>query len=404
MSGTGWHARLGASPDVLVVGAGIVGAACARVLAREGLRVLIVDAAAGPGAFPGATGAGMGHVLVVDDDPHLLALTHYGRELWHGLAPRLPAAAQWHLAGTLWLAEDTVDMALARKKARMLHHAGITAHVVPAEDLRRLEPSLAADLAGGLRVPGDAIIYPPVAAHWLLQQAEHHGARTRFGTLVARVAAGGVQLCDGSYLAAGKVVCAAGIAALELLAPDLLPIPLAARLQPRKGHLLITDPAHRPDPRGGAQPLCRHQLVELGYQKSAHGDAARSVAFNLQPRPGGQLLVGSSRQYGELTSAIDRVLVAEMLHRAVRFVPALADALALRVWTGMRPATAHKLPLIGPLPDCPTVFLGAGHEGLGITTALATAELLRDQILHRRTALDASPFLPRTIEEVRASA
>ncbi len=383
-----------AEADVLIVGAGIVGAACAWQLSRAGLRVTVLDAAPALGCFPGATGAGMGHLLVVEDDPHLLALTSYGRELWRQLAPDLPADSQWSTSGTLWLAETEDELALADHKQRILRAAGVMAERVPARELFRLEPRLADDLAGGLRVPHDAIVYPPAATRWLLEQARDAGARLCFGVEVTSIEADAIHLRDGGRVHAPWLLCAAGLQALRLL-----PEPIAAELLPRKGHLVVTD--------GGGEPFCHHQLVELGYQKSVHGDAARSVAFNLQPRPDGQALVGSSRQYDDASSCaiddhavdrhpVDRRLVADMLRRALRFVPALAQARALRVWTGLRPAIfgAGKLPLIGPLPGHPSILLAAGHEGLGITTALVTGELLRDHILGRTPGIDATPFLP----------
>jgi glycine/D-amino acid oxidase-like deaminating enzyme len=138
----------------------------------------------------------------------------------------------------------------------------------------------------------------------------------------------------------------------------------------------------------------RHQLVELGYLKSAHSVSSDSVAFNVQPRQTGQILIGSSRQYGNESSAVDQPLLTAMLQRATLYLPAVASLSVLRVWTGFRAATPDKLPLIGPFPGDPTLWLATGHEGLGITTALATAELLAAGFTGNLPAIPPDPYLP----------
>ena len=111
-------------------------------------------------------------------------------------------------------------------------------------------------------------------------------------------------------------------------------------------------------------------------------------------RPTGQLLIGSSRQFDSTDKAIDIALVARMLAHAVQFVPQLAQLKALRCWTGFRAASPDGLPLIGPHPSRSNIWLATGHEGLGITTALATAKLLAAQITGQAAAIDIAPYLP----------
>lgn len=140
--------------------------------------------------------------------------------------------------------------------------------------------------------------------------------------------------------------------------------------------------------------FCRHQLVELGYLRSAHGTDAPSVAFNLQPRRTGQLLIGSSREFAGFNSSVDRSVVSKMLARARNFAPSLADRSVLRTWTGFRPSTPDRLPLIGRWSDVPHAWVASGHEGLGITTAPATGRILADLMAGKTPAIDAAPFAP----------
>jgi glycine/D-amino acid oxidase-like deaminating enzyme len=134
----------------------------------------------------------------------------------------------------------------------------------------------------------------------------------------------------------------------------------------------------------------RRPLVELGYLQSAHGDAAESVAFNVQPRPTGQLLIGSSRQYGVETPEVEPQILSRMLERAFEYLPVLRGCHGIRTWTGFRAATPDKLPLIGRLRD--NIFLATGHEGLGVTTSLGTAKILASQVLGRPSPIPPEPY------------
>ena len=361
------------APDVLVVGAGIVGAACADALAAAGLSVAVLESRFAGG---GATAAAMGHVVVMDDSPAQFALTQRSRRLWEELAPEMPRDCEDEAAGTLWVATDEEERAHVAKKAALYRERGVEVEDLPPSELARLEPNLRPGLAGALRVPGDRVVYPVNAARWLLSRAERRGVVRREGVEALAVFGRRVETRQGT-LEAGAVVNAAGTAA-PLLTPGL---PVA----PRKGHLVITD---------RYPGFCRHQLVELGYLKSAHTPAPESVAFNLQPRATGQMLLGSSREFVGLDASINRRIRARMIRRALEFMPALASLSAIRTWIGFRPATPDNLPLIGRFDPAPGLVIAAGHEGLGITTALATAELVADTILGRESAIDPAPYSP----------
>ena len=123
---------------ITIVGAGIVGAACARALVRAGARVTVVEA-----RFPGggATAAGMGHVVVMDDSPAQLALTKRSRDLWHVLAEELPPEAEWRRTGTLWVAADDDEVAEAARKQEVLAAAGVASRQLDAAELAAAEPT-----------------------------------------------------------------------------------------------------------------------------------------------------------------------------------------------------------------------------------------------------------------------
>lgn len=290
------------SYDLIVIGAGIVGAACAEAAAGEGLRVAIVE----PGPIGGgSTAAAMGHLVAMDDDPAELALSAYSLRLWERFATL--SEAEFSRCGTLWVARDARELAAVPAKIARLATAGLHAEAIDAAQLYALEPQLVPGLAGGMRVPDEAVVYPPRVARHLVGAACTSGARLFAGRRVVQLQEHAVRLDDGQTLA-GPVLVASGVALPQLL-PELA-------LRPRKGHLVITD--RHPG-------LIRHQLLELGYADSAHGADDTSVAFNVQPRPTGQILIGSSRQFGEHDRALSMPVLQQMLQRAFAYLPVLRE-------------------------------------------------------------------------------
>jgi D-hydroxyproline dehydrogenase subunit beta len=369
--------------DVVVVGAGIVGAACAYLLMREGLRVVVLERGIVGG---GATAAAMGHLVAMDDSPAQLALTKLSLQLWKELEEQLPASAEYRQPGTLWIAGDEEEMAEVRRKYELYRTVGLECEVLDSAALAEAEPKLRRPLAGALRVFGDGVIHPQAAAQFLLRGLAERGALFTDCNVVS-IDGSTVLLGDRTRISAGHIVNAAGCAA-----PDLTP---GIVMRKRKGHLILTD---------RYPGFLRHQVVELGYLKSAHSVTADSVAFNLQPRATGQILIGSSRQYDDEDPAVNDGVVRRMMERACEYMPEVANLSALRIWTGFRAATSDKLPLIGPSPNNAKVLLATGHEGLGITTSTGTGRLITDMILQRESPIPREPYLPsrRTREAVHS--
>jgi len=370
--------------DVVVVGAGIVGAACADEFAGRGMRVAIVD---GDSVGSGATAAAMGHIVVMDDSEAQFALTRYSQRLWQELCAELPSEVEFDQCGTVWVAADDEEMGEVWRKQKFYEQRGVPTEVLDAQTLYQLEPNLRVGFAGGLRVLEDTVLYPPCAAAFLMNRAQKRGAKLYVGESATQIAHGRLWMTDGLEVSAKFIVNAAGTGS-----PQIMP---GVELKKRKGHLVITD---------RYPGFVRHQLVELGYVKSASSSSGDSVAFNIQPRRTGQLLIGSSRQYGAEHKEVDQQILARMVQRAQQYMPGLAQMSAIRIWTGFRAATPDKLPLIGPWPGDDSLFLATGHEGLGITMSLGTARILVDQITGRIPEIPIEPYLPSRVSQEHAHA
>ncbi|WP_428719379.1 NAD(P)/FAD-dependent oxidoreductase [Undibacterium curvum] len=360
--------------DVLVVGAGIIGTACAWTLQQEGYRVTLIDAAS---AGCGVTAAGMGHLVALDESEQELELCLYSLRLWREFLQAFPGTAEHHPCGTLWVAENEAQLAEAHQRAARLNAHDWQADAISGDQLARLEPALRKGLAGAVRVQEDSVIYPPAVAHFLSQQLVSGGGRYLSGRRVQSLAPDHVVLANGERIHAARIVVTTGGQLSELL-PEL-------RVFPRKGHLAITE--RYP---GSLQ----HQVVSMDYGQSSMRPDGLTVAANVQPRPTGQWLIGSCRQDHQTDNALDPEALTAVLNAAMRLLPGLSEMRILRAWAGMRPATADGHPLIGVHPHHPSIWIAAGHEGLGVTTAWATAQIIADQMAGRTPAVHAAHYCP----------
>ncbi|MFJ8667122.1 NAD(P)/FAD-dependent oxidoreductase [Streptomyces sp. NPDC093600] len=369
--------------DVIVVGAGVVGAACAYYASRAGLTVTVIDR--GPVAG-GTTGSGEGNLLVSDKEGPELELALFSTRLWRELADLLPSGIEYEPKGGLVVASDETGMRALRDFAAGQEKAGVSAREVPPELLRDLEPHLAPGLAGGFHYPQDAQVMPALAAAHLLR-AGGDRVRRRLGEEVTGLLTGasgevrGVRTTDGE-LHAPYVVNAAGTWGGELARLAGVELPVL----PRRGFVLVTEPLPR---------LVRHKVYAADYVADvASGSAALQTSAVVEGTPAGPVLIGASRE----RVGFDRTMSSEVLRRlaagATALFPVLAAVRALRTYAGFRPYLPDHLPAIGPDPRVPGLLHACGHEGAGIGLAPATGLIVAGCLTGDEPPLDIRPFRP----------
>ncbi|MGX1315820.1 glycine/D-amino acid oxidase-like deaminating enzyme [Streptomyces calvus] len=377
--------------DVVVVGAGMTGAACALYAARAGLSVTVVDR--GPVAG-GTTGAGEGNLLVSDKAPGpelQLALLSLG--LWAETAEELGAAVEYEAKGGLVVARTPEALDSLRAFAAAQRAAGVTADPVTADGLHDLEPRLAPGLAGGVHYPQDAQVMPALAAAHLLRAS---GARLLTGREVTRVlrapggAVRGVRT-DRGDVQAPAVVNAAGTWGGELAARAGVSLPVL----PRRGFVLVTEPL----------PLrIRHKVYAADYVADVASDsAALQTSPVVEGTAAGPVLIGASRERVGFDRSLSLPAVRALAAGATALFPFLSGVRALRTYAGFRPYLPDHLPAIGPDPRAPGLYHACGHEGAGIGLATGTGLLIAQSLTGRTPALDLTPFrpdrFPRTTKE-----
>ncbi|MFJ8021776.1 NAD(P)/FAD-dependent oxidoreductase [Streptomyces sp. NPDC096311] len=368
--------------DVAVVGAGMVGAACALYAARAGLDVALVDR--GPVAG-GTTGAGEGNLLVSDKEPGPeLDLALLSGRLWADLAEELGEAFEYEAKGGVVVAATPEGLTALETFAAGQRAAGVEAVPVAADQLRTLEPYLAPGLAGAVHYPQDTQVMPALAAAHLVRTS---GARLLTGrtvTEVLRTADGAVRgvRTDRGDLHTPVVVNAAGTWGAEVaaLAGVFLPV------LPRRGFVLVTEPLPR---------RVRHKVYAADYVADVASDsAALGTSPVVEGTAAGPVLIGASRERVGFDRSFSLPAVRALAAGATRLFPFLADVRALRTYLGFRPYMPDHLPAIGPDPRVPGLFHACGHEGAGIGLATGTGRLIAQAVAGGTPDLDLTPFRP----------
>ncbi|MBZ6080298.1 FAD-binding oxidoreductase [Streptomyces olivaceus] len=368
--------------DVVVVGAGMVGAACALYAAREGLDVIVVDRGQVAG---GTTGAGEGNLLVSDKEPGPeLELALLSAGLWTGLAEELGRETEYEPKGGVVVAETPEALAGLETFAAGQRAAGVSALGVTADRLHDLEPRLAPGLAGAVHYPQDAQVMPALAAAHLLRAS---GARLRTGRTVTGVLRGpggavrGVRT-DRGDVHAPAVVNAAGPWGGEVAALAGVHLPVL----PRRGYVLVTEPL---------PPRIRHKVYAADYVADVASDsAALQTSPVVEGTAAGPVLIGASRERVGFDRSVSLPALRALAAGATRLFPFLARVRALRTYAGFRPYLPDHLPAVGADPRAPGLFHACGHEGAGIGLSTGTGHLIAGLLTGAAPALDLTPFRP----------
>ncbi|MEU3456554.1 FAD-dependent oxidoreductase [Micromonospora sp. NPDC006766] len=383
------------TPDLVVIGAGIVGAACAYHATRAGLSVTVVDR--GP-IVGGTTGAGEGNILVSDKElgPELdLALL--SNRQWRALAD-LPLdgttfgrTVELEPKGGLVVATGQAPLDVMRRLAGKQQARGIEALAVPAHDLNEHEPHLAADLAGGYLYPQDMQVHPMLAAAHLLRLARQRGATVLTHQPVTGYLRDGDRVVGARTphrdIAAGAVLNAAGPWAGEVAALAAVHLPVA----PRRGFILVTEPL---------PPIIRHKVYLADYIADVASDsAALQTSAVVEGTRAGTVLIGASRERAGFDHTFSLPALRALARGAVRLFPGLERVSTIRAYHGFRPYCPDHLPVIGPDPRAPGLFHACGHEGAGIGLSMGTGLLIAQVLAGEHPDIDLQPFRPDRFTE-----
>jgi D-amino-acid dehydrogenase len=405
----------GRSADVVVVGGGAVGVACAYELARRGAAVALLEREPEPGrgcssgnagllgsrlalplASPQALHEGLHSLLDREASFHLrpspsllpwllrFAVACRGsryRRAAAALAPLGEESFRMHVdyerrlqlgvvqRGAMLTWEGEAELATG---VRALREAGTRVTVLKGEEARRVEPALHPTVAGAVVLEDVAHTESGAWTRGLAAAAADCGAAIHTGVNVHRLSArrgriDGVETSVGAFNA-GAVVLAGGVWSGSLLRPLGVPLPMQAG----KGYHVDLAPA------GGRPNL-------PVYMQEAHVVAT--------PFPDRLRLAGTLELAG-LESSVDRRRTAAILRAAARSLAGLAGRPVLDLWAGLRPCTSDGLPVLGASRRCRNLFLATGHAMIGLALAPVSGRAIADLVSGRPPPFDLAAFSP----------
>ncbi|MEY9990703.1 glycine oxidase [Streptomyces sp. V4I8] len=368
--------------DVLVIGGGIIGLVTAWRAAQRGFTTAVVDPEPGGGAAQVAAGM-------------LAAVTelHYGEQTLLGLnlasARRYPDFAAeltdltghdlgYRRCGTLAVALDADDRAHLRELHALQRRSGLDSEWLSGRECRRLEPMLAPGVRGGLRVDGDHQIDPRRLAGALMAACE--GAGVVFHRMwaerlsVERERAAGVVTTDGTTLAAGQVVLAAGSLSGRLagVPDDVLP-----PVRPVKGQVLRLTVPKRYAP----------------FLSRTVRAVVRGSQVYLVPRESGELVVGATSEELGWDTTVTAGGVYELLRDAHELVPGITELPLTETRAGLRPGSPDNAPLLGPT-ELAGLSLATGHYRNGVLLTPVTGDAMAHVLTTGELPDEARAFTP----------
>jgi len=370
--------RTNTSYDVIFVGGGVIGLACAWRAAQCGAEVCVLERDR-PAA--GATGVAAGMLAPVGEaswgEENLLALNLESLRRWPAFAEELEAEAETEVGfaatGALHVAVDRDEAEELRRRYQFHRKLGLESEWLPGRACRALEPGLATAVRGGAHVPGEASVDPRRLAAALLGALDRQGVAVQSGSEVVaanrEAASWRVQTGDGREFEAGALLLAAGCWSGRL---DWLPPEARPPVRPVKGEILTL--------RGSAdEPACERIVA---------GERVYMV-----PRADGRLIVGATVEERGFDTTLTAGGVHELLREGYRLLPQIAELELLEASAGLRPGTPDNAPLIGR-GRVEGLLVATGHFRNGVLQAPVTADSVAALLAGNAPPVELAPFSP----------
>ena len=361
------------SPDVVIIGAGIIGSSIAYVLSHStNLHITVIErGTAGCEASNAAAG-----VLAVGSVQArrgvLLDLrrrsAHMFPDLVNVLEDETGHDLGYERAGILSLAFTESEAAELQDLVVHRTGQGFRCEWLDGAAVRALEPAVSARVQAGALFADDCTIDSEQFVHATVAAARRRGVEFRMHTSVRSVVSvnGTVRVAlQSETLHPGVAVVAGGAWSAELLASSGVKVPL----RPARGEMLAVQPVG----------------WRLRYTL-ATGDGY------LVPRRGGEVLIGSTTAFVGFDKRVTTEGIATLRARAAEIVPAARAAPVKRTWAGLRPCSTIRRPIIAPLPSMENVILATGHHRSGILLAPLTAQLTAELVTGAAPSVPMRPL------------
>lgn len=375
--------------DVIIIGAGIIGAATAYFATLQGLSVTVIERGL---PASGTTSRCEGNILVSDKElgPEL-ELMRYSIDTWKGELAEFGHLWEFESKGGIIVASRETSLASLDRVTTSQRAHGIVAEALDIAALRALEPHVTDRALGAAFYPDDSQVQPILAAAHLLRLARERGAELVVNAPVTGLLRDGERVTgvrtEHGEFSAGHVVNACGTWAPEIAAMAGVNVPV----NPRRGFVLVTEPL---------PPMVHHKVYAAEYiDNVGSGDASLQSSPVVEGTPAGTILIGSSRERIGFDSTVSTQALTQIAANAIELFPFLEKTRILRHYHGFRPFCPDHLPVIGHDPRAPGLWHAAGHEGAGIGLSVGTGKLLGQALAGLEPDMPFTAFRPERFDE-----
>jgi sarcosine oxidase subunit beta len=379
------------SSEVVIIGGGVIGAATAYYLCKEGAEVLIVEA---DDLAAGASGACDGFLSLQTKQPGShLEIARESVQLFPSIAEDLDVDIEYNPCGGLMLATSQDQVKELKARAKKLKTAGLEVEVLATADLKKYLPEVSKDIKGAAYCAQDAQVNPIALTLGLAQKAQEMGATILKGCKVENIVVANdrvreVRTSAGS-IHSRRVICAAGTGSNQIGKMIIVDIPIL----PQRGQILVTE-AKEPVLNkivSGAEYLGTKANIEELMPKDEEA-IKLGLGFTAEQTASGNLLLGSTREFAGFDNNTTPEAINAIAKNAINYLPWIKDLDVIRSFAGLRPYSPDGLPIIGTVKGVKGFYMATGHSGDGICLAPITGKLVSELVLDGETSLDISPF------------
>lgn len=363
--------------DIVVIGAGIIGASTAYYLSKAGYEVALVE----KGDIANGTSSRCDAVaLISDKKPGIdTDIGYRSIEMYKELAKELAFDFQFSSRGSLYVCETEQELEIATEYAANQTKDGYHLQMVDHKELFDIEPKLAKDLVGGIWTEVDSTMNPYLVCYAFIEEAMKYGLKLFTNHEVKEITQGpkgNVEkvVTDKAIFNTERVVNCAGVWASHI--GDMVGIDIPIR--PRKGMILVTEKSER---------IVNQKVHEFGYMLSKFEDVNykrnvsklvedNNIAFTIEPTDAENYLVGGHRAFEGYNIQSETKVIRGIAERAIRFIPDLKNVSIIRTYAGIRPWVIDHLPIVSDVAEIPGFYIASGHEGDGISMAPITGKMI----------------------------
>jgi sarcosine oxidase subunit beta len=356
------------TPDVIVVGGGVIGAASLYHLAKRGLRAMLLE---GDHLASGASGATAGMISAAINPTGPIAPLARG-----GLAAIEQAVQDFEIEPEIQRG-GSINTARSEKGAKRLEVAaeearqsGVEVQYLEGPEVREREPLIAASILAASFNPGGFHLNPFLLCAGFVAAARRFGADARYGVKVHDVELNGNRIgklvTNQGDFRCGWVVNSCGAHAPQILERAGVRIPI----EPGRGQVIISE---------RCRPLTPYMIHAPGH-------------LYVRQTASGNFLLGSQTEMVGFDKSITLDRISNYTRELAKTVPLLGRLQAVRIYAGWRPMTPDNLPIIGPLPTCARMVMAAGHCRSGILYSAITGQLVSEWIVDQETHTPLEPF------------